>query len=70
MKKVIVRFKSDSNDRKYDEITINVSYSYEEAKKILQVANRKLCNKYKDRYVCIAYVNNNQDQMIYTNYLR
>ena len=70
MKKVIVRFKSDNSNHKYDEIIINVSYSYEEAKKILQVANRKLCNKYKDKYVCIAYVYNSQDQVIYTNYLR
>ena len=70
MKKVIVRFKSDNSNRKYDEIIINVSYSYEEAKKILQVANRKLCNKYKGKYICIVYVYSNQDQIIYTNYLR
>lgn len=70
MKKVIVRFKSDNSSHKYDEIIINVSYSYEEAKKILQVANCILCNKYKDKYVHITYICDNQDQVIYTNYLR
>lgn len=68
MKKVIVRFKED-NGKKYD-IILNSSFTYEEAFKVLQVANRKLCNKFKEKYVCIMYSYDNRTQIIYLNYLR
>ena len=68
MKRVIVRFKKDNN-QKYD-IILDSSFAYEEALKILQVANRKLSNKYKEKYVGIIYSYENQNQIVYVNYLR
>ena len=68
MRKVIVRFRDDDN-QKYD-VILNSSLTYEEAFKVLQVANRKFCNKFKEKYVCIIYSYNNQNQIIYLNYLR
>ena len=68
MKRVIVRFKKDNN-QKYD-IILDSSFTYEEALKILQVANRKLSNKYKEKYVGIIYSYENQNQIVYVNYLR
>lgn len=68
MKKVIVRFKKDNN-QKYD-IILDSSLTYEEAFKVLQVANRKLSNKYKEKYMCVIYSYNDQNQIIYVNYLR
>lgn len=68
MKRVIVRFKKDNN-QKYD-IILDSSFTYEEALKILQVANRKLSNKYKEKYVGIVYSYEKQNQIVYVNYLR
>lgn len=70
MNKVIVRFKSNNSSKKYEEFVINVSYTYEEALKILQIMNRKLSLKYKDIYRSVTYKINEHNSFLYVNYLR
>ena len=70
MREIVVRFKNDIQNKKFEEYRLPVKYGYDTGKKVIQIMNRKLSNLYKNDYLSVTYVYDNQNQMLFVNYLK
>lgn len=70
MREIVVRFKNDIQNKKFEEYRLPVKYGYDTGKKVIQIMNRKLSNLYKNNYLSVTYVYDNQNQVLFVNYLK
>lgn len=70
MREIVVQFKNDIQNKKHEEYRLPVKYGYDTGKKVIQIMNRKLSNLYKNDYLSVTYVYDNQNQVIFINYLK
>lgn len=70
MREIVVQFKNDIQNKKLEEYRLPVKYGYDTGKKVIQIMNRKLSNLYKNDYLSVRYVYDNQNQVVFVNYLK